>query len=66
MKALLYAEKLVFDGIMNCMKQQCETLEAWAPTTMQEISEDRLNIPEELLLEKGIKIKRKGGNNEAK
>ena len=59
-------EELVFDDIMNCMKQQCETLESWAPTTMQEISEDRLNIPEELLLEKGIKIKRNGGNNEAK
>ena len=59
-------EEPVFDDIMNCMKQQCETLESWAPTTMQEISEDRLNIPAELLLEKGIKIKRKGGNNEAK
>ena len=59
-------EEPVFDGIMNCMKQQCETIESWAPTTMQEIREDRLNIPEELLLEKGIKIKRKGGNNEAK
>lgn len=59
-------EEPVFDDIMNCMKQQCETLESWAPTTMQEIREDRLNIPEELLLEKGIKIKRKAGNNENK
>lgn len=59
-------EEPVFDDIMNCMKQQCETLESWAPTTMQEIREDRLNIPEELLLEKGIKIKRKVGNNENK
>lgn len=59
-------EEPVFDGIMNCMKQQCETLEAWAPTTMQEIREDRLNIPEELLLEKGIKIKRKSRNKENK
>ena len=59
-------EEPVFDGIMNCMKQQCETIEAWAPTTMQEIREDRLNIPEELLLEKGIKIKRKSRNKENK
>ena len=51
---------------MNCMKQQCETIESWAPTTMQEIREDRLNIPEELLLEKGIKIKRKSRNKENK
>ena len=59
-------EEPVFDGIMNCMKQQCETIESWAPTTMQEIREDRLNIPEELLLEKGIKIKRKSRNKENK
>ncbi len=59
-------EEPVFDGIMNCMKQRCETLESWAPTTMQEIREDRLNIPEELLLEKGIKIKRKSRNKENK
>ena len=59
-------EEPVFDGIMNCMKQRCETLETWAPTTMQEIREDRLNIPEELLLEKGIKIKRKSRNKENK
>ena len=59
-------EEPVFDGIMNCMKQQCETLESRAPTTMQEIREDRLNIPEELLLEKGIKIKRKSRNKENK
>lgn len=59
-------EEPVFNGIMNCMKQQCETLESRAPTTMQEIREDRLNIPEELLLEKGIKIKRKSRNKENK
>ena len=59
-------EEPVFDGIMNCMKQQCETIESWAPTTMQEIREDRLNIPEDLLLEKGIKIKRKSRNKENK
>lgn len=59
-------EEPVFDGIMNCMKQQCETIESRAPTTMQEIREDRLNIPEELLLEKGIKIKRKSRNKENK
>ena len=59
-------EEPVFNGIMNCMKQQCETIESWAPTTMQEIREDRLNIPEELLLEKGIKIKRKSRNKENK
>ena len=33
---------------------------------MQEIREDRLNIPEDLLLEKGIKIKRKSRNKENK
>lgn len=59
-------EEPVFDGIMNCMKQQCETIESRAPTTMQEIREDRLNIPEDLLLEKGIKIKRKSRNKENK
>ena len=59
-------EEPVFNGIMNCMKQQCETIESRAPTTMQEIREDRLNIPEELLLEKGIKIKRKSRNKENK
>lgn len=59
-------EEPVFNGIMNCMKQQCETIESRAPTTMQEIREDRLNIPEDLLLEKGIKIKRKSRNKENK
>lgn len=59
-------EEPVFNGIMNCMKQRCETIESRAPTTMQEIREDRLNIPEELLLEKGIKIKRKSRNKENK
>ena len=38
------------------MNNQCQVIEAWDSVTMQEIKQDKLDIPKEKLLQKGLTV----------
>lgn len=42
--------------VLGHIRKQCQVLDSWCPEGMQDVKEDKVPIPEELLLQKGLTV----------
>ena len=51
-----YLDGYPLKNVIDYMNNQCQVIEAWDSVTMQEIKQDKLDIPKEKLLQKGLTV----------